>query len=161
MLAKSAGLEVGEHGGFLCNAQLEAADGIFIAGDAAEWDSRLHGRHARVEHWDVAVNHGKTAAAGMLGKPHEHDVVPYFWSDISDWGGIEYVGIEAGKPVIRGSVADGDFTAIYVNDDGVVVGAVTAGRSDDLEHVKQLIVAKATPGRDELADGDLEALTSS
>ena len=63
--------------------------------------------------------------------------------------------------MIRGSVGDGDFTAIYVNDDGVVVGAATAGRSDDLEHVKKLIVAKARPKQDELADGDLEALTSS
>jgi 3-phenylpropionate/trans-cinnamate dioxygenase ferredoxin reductase subunit len=162
MLAKSAGLEVGERGGYLCDAQLQtAADGIFIAGDAAEWESRLHGRHARVEHWDVAANHGKTAAAGMLGKPHDHDVVPYFWSDISDWGGIEYVGIEAGSPVVRGSVDDGDFTAIYVNDDGVVVGAATAGRSDDLEHVKTLIVDQSAPGRAALADDDLESLTSS
>jgi hypothetical protein len=39
-----------------------------------------------------------------------------------------------------------------------VVGAATAGRSDDLEHVKRMIVDRATPDRGALADGDLASL---
>jgi 3-phenylpropionate/trans-cinnamate dioxygenase ferredoxin reductase subunit len=156
MLARSGALELGERGGLLCSESLEtSAEGVFTAGDVAEYDSPLHGRHARIEHWDVAVEHGKTAAHGMLGRGRSHEVVPYFWSDLSDWGGLEYVGIEAGSPVIRGSIDDGDFTAVYVDDDGRVVGAATAGRSDDLEHVKRLIVARATPDRAALADAEL------
>jgi hypothetical protein len=56
--------------------------------------------------------------------------------------------------VIRGSVDDGDFTAVYVDDDGRVVGAATAGRSDDLEDVKRLVTERATPDRAKLSDSD-------
>ncbi len=68
-LAKRAGLEIGERGGVLCSSRLEtSAPGIFAAGDIAEYDSPLHDGHVRIEHWDVAFNHGKTAALNMLGR---------------------------------------------------------------------------------------------
>ena len=106
----------------------------------------------------MAAAHGKTAAHGMLGREREHEVMPYFWSDCRDWATLEYVGIEAGSPVIRGSIADGDFTAVYVDDSGRVVGAATVGRSDDLEQVARLVAAKAAPARDALADAALAEL---
>jgi len=161
LLARSAGLDVGKTGGFACSSSLETSlPGVYAAGDAAEYDSPLHGRPARVEHFEVAVEHGRTAARAMLGRGVVHEVVPYFWSDLSDWATLEYVGIEAGSPVVRGSIDDGDFTAVYVDDDGRVVGAATAGRSDDLEAAKKLIVERATPDGAALADEgtDLGAL---
>ena len=42
--------------------------GIYAAGDICEYDSVVHGRPLRVEHWDVAADHGKTAALNMLGR---------------------------------------------------------------------------------------------
>ena len=42
--------------------------GIFAAGDSCEYDSPIHGRRLRLEHWDVAANQGKTAALNMLGR---------------------------------------------------------------------------------------------
>ena len=76
-LAKRAGLEIGERGGVLCSSRLETSvPGVFAAGDIAEYDSPLHGTHVRIEHWDVAFNHGKTAAANMLGGDVPHEVVP-------------------------------------------------------------------------------------
>jgi 3-phenylpropionate/trans-cinnamate dioxygenase ferredoxin reductase subunit len=161
LLARSAGVTLGSTGGFACSASLETSlPGVFAAGDAAEWDSPVHGRAARVEHWEVAAAQGVTAAHGMLGRERAHDVVPYFWSDLSDWATLEYVGIEAGEPVVRGSIEDGDFTAVYVDGDGRVVGAVTVGRGDDLEAAKRLIVERATPDRAKLGDEgtDLAAL---
>jgi 3-phenylpropionate/trans-cinnamate dioxygenase ferredoxin reductase component len=141
-LAKGAGLEIGEAGGVKCSAQLESSvPGIFAAGDICEYDSPVHGRLIRIEHWDVAFNQGKTAALNMLGRGVEHDVVPYFFSDLADWTSMEYVGPGSGEPVIRGSLADGDFTAFYI-DDGRVVAALTVGRSDDLEHAKRFIVER-------------------
>jgi 3-phenylpropionate/trans-cinnamate dioxygenase ferredoxin reductase component len=153
LLARSAGLELGERGGFLCSASLETSvPGVFAAGDAAEWDSPLHGRHARVEHFEVAAAEGRTAARAMLGQQAVHDEVPYFWSDLADWATLEYVGIEVGTPVVRGSIDAGDFTAIYVDDGGRVVGAATVGGGDDLEHAKRLITERATPERAALGD---------
>ena len=88
----------------------------------------------------------------MLGHDVSHEAVPYFWSDLSDWATLEYVGIEAGTPVVRGSIDDGDFTAVYVDDGGRVVGAATVGRSGDLDAAKTLIISRATPDRAALAD---------
>ena len=155
LLARSLGADVGETGGYACSSSLETSvPGVFCAGDACEFDSPLHGRAARMEHWEVAAAQGRTAALGMLGQPSPHSEVPYFWSDLSDWATLEYVGIEAGSPVIRGSVDDGDFTAVYVDDDGRVVGAATAGRSEDLDEAKRLVTERATPDRAKLSDSD-------
>ncbi|MGH2834436.1 MAG: NAD(P)/FAD-dependent oxidoreductase, partial [Solirubrobacteraceae bacterium] len=67
-LAQNAGLEIGAAGGVRCSSRLESsAPGVFAAGDMCEYDSPIHGRQLRIEHWDVAFNHGKTAALNMLG----------------------------------------------------------------------------------------------
>ena len=153
MVARQAGLELGEGGGVKCSAQLETSvPGIFAAGDVAEWNSPLHDGPTRVEHFEVAVAHGKTAARNMLGQGVEHDEVPYFWSDLSDWATLEYVGVGSGdSEVPRGSIEGGDFTTFYLDGDRVVA-ALTAGRSDDLDHARRMIKDRTAPGRDKLAD---------
>jgi 3-phenylpropionate/trans-cinnamate dioxygenase ferredoxin reductase component len=151
-LAKAAGLELGEAGGVLSSAMLESSvPGIFTAGDICEYDSPVHRRRMRIEHWDVAFNQGKTAGLNMLGQGVEHDVVPYFFSDLADWSSMEYVGPGSGETVVRGSLADGDFTAFYV-DDGRVTAALTVGRSDDLEHAQRFIVERTAVDQAALAD---------
>ena len=94
MLARAAGLELGESGGVRVDAQLESsAPGVFAAGDVAEYRSVVHdGRPLRVEHWDVAINQGRVAARNMLGRGRDYAVVPYFFSDLADWASLEYVG---------------------------------------------------------------------
>ena len=151
-LARSAGLEIGDAGGVKCSARLEtSAPGVFAAGDMCEYDSVVHGRPMRIEHWDVAFNQGKTAALNMLDRGQDHDVVPYFFSDLADWASMEYVGPGSGDTVVRGSLEDGDFTAFYVRD-GRVTAALTVGRSDDLEHARRFIVERASPDPAALAD---------
>jgi 3-phenylpropionate/trans-cinnamate dioxygenase ferredoxin reductase subunit len=88
----------------------------------------------------------------MLGKETPHDVVPYFFSDLADWVGYEYVGPGSGETVIRGSMNDGKFTVFYLGDDDAVKAALTVGRSDDLEHASRFIKDKTAPDRAELAD---------
>ncbi|MGH2928154.1 MAG: NAD(P)/FAD-dependent oxidoreductase, partial [Solirubrobacteraceae bacterium] len=113
-LARAAGLELGETGGVRVDSGLQTATpGVFIAGDIAEYQSVVHdGRRIRVEHWDVAFNHGKTVALNMLGRDVAHDAVPYFFSDLSDWASLEYVGpaYEWDREVLRGSLDEGAFT---------------------------------------------------
>ena len=151
-LARQAGLEIGDAGGVKCSAGLEtSAPGIFAAGDICEYDSPIHGRPMRIEHWDVAFNQGKTAALNMLERGVEHDVVPYFFSDLADWTWMEYVGPGSGDTVIRGSLDQADFTAFYV-DGGRVTAALTVGRSDDLEHARRFIVERPQVDPAALAD---------
>jgi len=145
-LSRTAGLEIGELGGVRVDSRLEtSAPGIFAAGDIAEYESVVHGgRSQRIEHWDVAFNQGKTAALNMLGQDQAHDVVPYFFSDLSDWASLEYVGPagEWEQEVVRGSIDNGEFTIFYLHD-GRVAAALTVGRSDDLEHAGRLLSAGA------------------
>lgn len=142
MLARSAGLDLGTTGGIVVNSHLETGTpGVYAAGDVAEYESVIHGgRGIRVEHWDVAFNHGKTAALNMLGKNVDHDVVPYFFSDLSDWAGIEYVGpaYEWDREVIRSSPDNGAFSVFYLHG-GRVAGALSVGRPEDLQHARRFI----------------------
>jgi 3-phenylpropionate/trans-cinnamate dioxygenase ferredoxin reductase component len=143
-LAQRAGLQMGQHGGVLCSSRLQTSvPGIFAAGDIAEYDSPLHGGHVRIEHWDVAFNHGKTAALNMLGGNVPHEVVPYFYSVLGDWGELEYVGpaYEWDEEIVRGSYEDGNFTTWYLKD-GRVLAALTFGRSDDLDLARRLIAER-------------------
>jgi 3-phenylpropionate/trans-cinnamate dioxygenase ferredoxin reductase subunit len=164
-LAKRAGLEIGERGGVLCSSRLETSTpGVFAAGDIAEYDSPLHGKHVRIEHWDVAFNHGKTAAANMLGGDVPHKVVPYFYSVLADWGELEYVGpaYDWDEEIVRGSYEDANFTTWYLKG-GHVVAALTFGRPDDLDTARRLIAERPVldeAQRQKLAslDADLAAL---
>jgi 3-phenylpropionate/trans-cinnamate dioxygenase ferredoxin reductase subunit len=140
-LAQKAGLEIGERGGVRCSARLQSSlPEVFAAGDICEYDSLPHGGPVRIEHWDVAFNHGKTAALNMLGRDVPHEVVPYFYSVLGDWGELEYVGpaYEWDREIVRGSLDDGSFTNWYLKD-GRVKAALTFGRSDDLDHARRLI----------------------
>ena len=156
MLAQRAGLETDS--GVLVNRYLESSvEGVFAAGDIAEYDSVVHDRRLRIEHWDVAFNQGKYAALNLLGQKQEYDVVPYFWSDLADWISMEYVG-PAGdwdEIWIRGSIADGEFTAFYVKD-ARLAAALTVGRSDDLEHARRFISEHSKPDPGALADPDAD-----
>jgi 3-phenylpropionate/trans-cinnamate dioxygenase ferredoxin reductase component len=138
-LPKQAGLQM--ESGIVTDRYLETSvPGIFAAGDVAEYDSVVHGRRLRIEHWDVAFNQGKTAALNMLGKQHPHDVVPYFWSDLADWTSMEYVGPARDWDEIwwRGRPQDGKFTAWYIKGNRVAA-ALTVGRSDDLPVASRLL----------------------
>ena len=161
MLARAARRELGESGGVKCSSTLEtSAAGIWCAGDPCEYDSVVHRRRLRVEHFEVAAAQGKYAAAAMAGTADgPYDEVPYFWSDLADWTSLEYVGPAAqwDREVVLGSFDDGEFTVFYL-DGAQVAGALTVGRSDDLEHAKRLMTAHTDVDAEALASGTLESL---
>jgi 3-phenylpropionate/trans-cinnamate dioxygenase ferredoxin reductase component len=148
-LAKAAGLELGRLGGVRVDSRLETpVQGLYAAGDIAEYESVVHGGvPIRIEHWDVAFNHGKTAALNMLGQDQPHTVVPYFFSDLSDWASLEYVGPANAwdREIVRGSIDEGEFSVWFMSD-GRVVAALSVGRSDDLEDARRLITSGAAIG---------------
>src|SRR5205823_5684529 len=163
-LARNAGLELGGTRGVRVDSRLQTpVPGLYAAGDIAEYDSVIHGCPIRVEHWDVAFNQGKTAALNMLGRDQPHDVVPYFFSDLSDWASLEYVGpaLQWDQEVVRGSMDESAFSVFYL-DQGRVAAALSVGRSDDIDQAKRLMTSRAFLGgrAEELADlsTDLSAL---
>jgi 3-phenylpropionate/trans-cinnamate dioxygenase ferredoxin reductase subunit len=156
MLAQRAGLEV--ENGIVCDEKLQtSAPGVFAAGDCCSYESVVHGRRLRVEHWDVALQQGQHAARGMLGEEEPYCEVPYFFSDLADWASLEYVGPaqEWDELVWRGDRDAGEFSAWYLQA-GRVAAALSVGRSEDLVHARRLIESGADVSgqTDALADGD-------
>ena len=156
MLARSSGLTLGETGGVECSSTLAtSADGVWCAGDACEYDSVLHGRRMRIEHWEVARAQGKAAAAAVAGRPADFAEVPYFWCDLADWATLEYVGAGGGwdREVVRGSIGDGEFAVFYL-EGARLVAALSAGRAEDLMHARRLLAGGGELGGrvDALAD---------
>jgi 3-phenylpropionate/trans-cinnamate dioxygenase ferredoxin reductase component len=162
MLAERGGLEVED--GVRCDARLESsAAGIFAAGDVCSYESVVHGRRLRIEHWDVALQQGQHAAKAMLGHEEPYRVVPYFFSDLADWASLEYVGPAErwDELVWRGSPDSGEFLVWYL-DGGKVAAALSVGRSEDLEQARRLLASGADVMADKAAladvNSDLEVL---
>lgn len=145
MLARKAGLELGETGGVACDAMLRtSAEGVFAAGDMCEYDSVVHGRRLRIEHEEVAAAQGRHAARAMLGCEEPYAEVPYFWSDLADWATLEYVGPAPGwdEELVHGDPAAGEFSVWYLQE-GRLGGALAVGRSGDLDVARELLTAQA------------------
>ncbi len=156
MLAERTGLEVGD--GIVCDAKLETSvEGIFAAGDVCSYDSVVHGRRLRIEHWDVALQQGQHAAKGLMGEDEPYRVVPYFFSDLADWASLEYVGPAErwDELVWRGDADSGEFLVWYL-DGGKVAAALSVGRSEDMEHARRLVESGADvkDQKEALADVD-------
>jgi 3-phenylpropionate/trans-cinnamate dioxygenase ferredoxin reductase subunit len=88
----------------------------------------------------VAFNQGKTAALNILGRQQQHDVVPYFFSDLADWTSLEYVGpaLEWDTEIVRGSIDDGEFAIFYLSD-GHVAGCLAVEAADALNEASRLL----------------------
>ena len=143
MLARKSGLALGDLGGVRCDSRLRtSADGVFAAGDICEYDSVLHGRVVRIEQEEVAAAQGATAARNMLGADAPHDVVPYFFSDLSDWASMEYVGPAAAwdEEVVRGEPGAGPFSVWYL-EGGHVRAMLSVDGGGDLDRARELIAA--------------------
>lgn len=76
---RNCGLGIGN--GIECDEFCCAAEGIFAAGDVAEWFHRGYGRRMRTEHRTNAAEQAAVATMNMLGRPVPYMPVPFFWSD--------------------------------------------------------------------------------
>jgi 3-phenylpropionate/trans-cinnamate dioxygenase ferredoxin reductase component len=162
MLAQRAGLDVDD--GILCDSKLQtSAEGIYAAGDCCSYESVVHGRRLRVEHWDVAMQQGMHVARNMLGEDRDYDVVPYFFSDLADWASLEYVGParDWDEELWRGDRDAGEFSVWYLKD-GRVAGALSVERSEDLAEARRMLAdgVDVSGAKDRIADpeSDLSAI---
>ncbi len=154
-LATRGGLETME-GGIAVDEYLRSSvPNIYAAGDvAAAWHPRF-GRHIRVEHWDNAIQQGKTAAANIAGAGESYNRTPYFYSDQFDLG-MEYRGFAPkwGRVVVRGDLAKREFLAFWLAD-GRVVAAMNANLWQYGDALKELVESERRVDPDLLADPDV------
>jgi NADPH-dependent 2,4-dienoyl-CoA reductase/sulfur reductase-like enzyme len=117
-----SGLTVND--GVVCDAHLQAAPGVFAAGDVARWVNGLYSDlepTMRVEHWTTAAEQGAHAARNALAHMSNTPLVPYsavpfFWSD-QFTARIQFLGRSTDAEEIRvvaGSVDEGKFAAAYM-----------------------------------------------
>ncbi len=114
------------------------------------------GRSIRVEHYDVASQHGTVAAANLAGGSATHDALPYFFTDQYDLG-MEYVGHPGpdgwDRVVLRGTTDGGSgdlaFTAWWLRG-GQVVAGMQVNDWDATDEIRRIVGTEVDADR--LAD---------
>nr|MCU0258511.1 FAD-dependent oxidoreductase [Solirubrobacteraceae bacterium] len=144
MLARGAGLALGESGGVACDAALRtSAPAVWAAGDMCEYPSVAHGgRRIRVEHTEHAQAQGAHVARQILaGTAEPFAEVPYFFSDLADWATFESVGPASAwdEEVVTGTLAEGEPFGVWYLEGGVVRGALSHHGGLDLDRARELI----------------------
>jgi NADPH-dependent 2,4-dienoyl-CoA reductase/sulfur reductase-like enzyme len=123
------GVDRTEDGGIKVDRGMRAAEGLYVAGDAASFP--FGETLLRIEHWRVAQQHARVAARNMLGETAEYDAVPFFWT--YHYGRrFEYLGhaSEWDEVVVDGSLAAQNFLAFLVSG-GMVAAVVACQRERD------------------------------
>lgn len=137
-LPRALGLPI-EGGCVAVDEGLKAADGVYVGGDVALHRHPVLGRAIRVEHWEVAKNHGRAIGAAIAGGDSPYTKLPYFWSDQYDVS-LEYRGHASGddRAVWRGDRDGRRFTVFYLRG-GLVEGVLSMNDSKTNELGGKLI----------------------
>lgn len=165
-LAQEAGLKVDN--GIMVNEHLETeVEGVFAAGDVARFYSPIFGHHLRVEHYDVAVKHGRLAGANMTGAQLSFTELPFFFSYMFALRTLVYGDMSKYDQVIRRGALQlterGGFMRFYLKDGRVNAFLALNRGIKEMQAVQRLILSRRTfEDTSILADEsvDLQGLTS-
>lgn len=112
------GLNLAEDGAVPVDSHLRAADGLWAAGDIAQFPRA--GQPIRIEHWRLAQQQGRLAAHNMLGGDAPFFDVPFFWT-FHFGKRLDYLG-QAGhwqETYVEGQINDFSFVALLIDEDQV------------------------------------------
>lgn len=139
----------------LVNDYLQAADGVYAAGDIACYPDWRTDEPTRVEHWRIAAQQGRIAAHNMAGKPTKFRAVPVFWTMQFKFP-LRYVGHtnQWDELIVDGDLQKRQFIAFYVKDDQVLAAA-TSQRDTETAAISELMRLDRLPMPDELRTGKL------
>ena len=133
-----------------------SVNGIYAAGDVANYYHPIFGRHIRVEHWQNAMRQGDNAARNMLGERIPYDDIPWFWSDQYD-ANIQYAGHHTSydQLIVRGQLDGGSYAVFYLNS-GVLDAVVGLNNARDVRRAIPLIKARRPVEPDQLRDENVD-----
>jgi len=137
-LARNAGLQTAD--GILVDEYLKTSlSDIYAAGDNAFFPYQVLGKQTRIEHWDNALNQGKWAGRNMAGAREPFTYMPYFFSDLFEFG-YEAVGeVDARLETFADWQKENDTGVIYYLKDGKVRGAMMCNVWEKVEAARTLI----------------------
>lgn len=145
---EGSGLDIDN--GVVTDERLLAAPGVLAAGDVARFRWLGAGRDelVRIEHWQMAVDHGVYAARVLLAGAQAapvFDAVPYFWSDV--WGKkIQVLGHPAATDdvvILQEPDAEGRLLAAFHNG-SILTGVLGVSKPRQLMAFRPLLAAGAT-----------------
>lgn len=138
-LAAGAGLEVED--AIRVDEQLRTSrPGVWAAGDCAVTPCAALGRSWRSEHWDNARATGRQAGRNMAGAGEPFGYLPYFFSDLFDFG-YEAVGeIDSRLEILADWSRPNKTGVLYYLREGRVRGVMLCGVRDRLDAARRLIV---------------------
>jgi NADPH-dependent 2,4-dienoyl-CoA reductase/sulfur reductase-like enzyme/nitrite reductase/ring-hydroxylating ferredoxin subunit len=156
-----ANVPLNDDGSVDVDAELRVNDrAVWAAGDIARYPEAHVGGRARIEHWRLAQQHGRAAAAAMADHGSPFAGVPFFWTEHFGLR-VSCAGVASGWDdcFTVGDAAARDLTVFYTRDGDLVAAAGTRGRDlavfAELMRSGRLPAAAALRGRDH---ADLERL---
>ena len=140
-LAECALLKTGD--GIEVDSRLCTSDpDVYSAGDAASFPYKELGVRKRVEHWDNAMSQGRLVGENMAGADKEYDYMPYFFSDLFDFG-YEAVGeVSSRLDVMADWQEENKKGVLYYLKDNRVRGVMLCNVWDKVEEARQIIRKK-------------------
>lgn len=118
-------------------------EGIFAAGDVANYYDVIFGKQRRVEHWDNGRSQGRIAGLNMLGQRQVYDHISYFFSDMFavSW---EFVGdnSDVDEVIISNSLAEDNAIIYYLKENVLKAAFLLMKTNKEREEVTALIKSK-------------------
>jgi len=167
-LQSNPGFELEPDGGLLVDEYLRVVkgrageSGVYALGDIAVYPQSIGvdaitgektKRPVRIEHWNVAGNHGRAVGKTIAGVPQEYVKVPVFWS--AQGQQLRYCGFGAigyDDVILKGDPAEMKFIAYYVKERQIV--AVASMQNDPVVvKASELLRLGLMPSVEDIKDG--------
>lgn len=148
-LAEEAGLKTDD--GITVNEYLQTSNpDIYAAGDNAKVFYKGLGKTTRMEHWDNAVKQGKQAGKNMAGGAQPFTSLPYFFSDLFEFG-YEAVGeIDSGLETFADWEEENRKGVIYYLKDDRIRGVMMCNVWKKVSAARKLILEGKKMAKDDL-----------
>ncbi|KAK8865946.1 hypothetical protein IAR55_001095 [Kwoniella newhampshirensis] len=147
-LEEDKGVKVDEY------LRVEGHKNVYAIGDIAHYVQYPDKFPRRVEHWNVAGNHGREVAHNITFPDDQvkYTKVPIFWSSIGK--GLRYLGTGAGfdDTYTDGDVGELKF-ATYQAKDGKVTAVATMGKDPIVAKASELMRLDIMPSLEEIKNG--------
>jgi len=141
-LAQKAGIKTSN--GILVDKYLQTSlPGIYAAGDNTGFESVVFGKRMRIEHWDNAIAQGKTAGKNMAGGAVVFDYIPYFFSDLFEFGYEAAGETDSSAQTVSFWQKKYEKGVIYYLEQGIIKGVMLCNVWDKIEEARGLIRKQA------------------
>ncbi|KAK1234915.1 Apoptosis-inducing factor 1 [Marasmius sp. AFHP31] len=153
---KESGIELEKNGAIQVDEYLrvtklaEDSKGVFAIGDVALYPQ--HGENVRIEHWNVAGNHGRAVGKTIAGSPQPFVKTPVFWS--AQGQQLRYCGYSVGYDdiIIKGDPGEMKFVAYYAKQ-GKIVAVASMQNDPVVSKASELLRLGLMPSPEEVKGG--------